>query len=100
MKSSTLLLLSHVLIVNCVCADVVSWRNGGNGLYPESTAPFKWNDKSNILWKVDTPIKGNAAPIIVGDKLFYTAEPADLICVDARNGKELWRTSNSFEDVI
>ena len=92
MKPSTLLLLSLTVATNVVLADVASWRNGGNGLYPESTAPLEWNDESNILWKVDTPVKGNAAPIIIGHKLFYTAEPADLICVDARTGKELWRT--------
>lgn len=100
MKSFTQLLLSIAVTASGVSADVRSWRNGGHGLYPETTAPLEWNDERNILWKVDTPIKGNAAPIIVGDKLFYTAEPADLICVDARSGKELWRTSNSFEDVI
>lgn len=100
MKSTILICIITFLCDLRVQADVTSWRNGGNGLYPETTAPLEWNDKSHILWKVDTPIKGNAAPIIVGDKLFYTAEPADLICVDARSGKELWRTSNSFEDVI
>ena len=42
---------------------------------------------------------GNASPIIVGDKLFYTAEPAELIGVDASSGKELWRSSNALEDV-
>lgn len=100
MKSPILPLLCLTIATSGLFADVTSWRNGGNGLYPDTTAPLDWEKKRNILWKVDTPVKGNAAPIIVGSKLFYTAEPADLICVDAATGKELWRTSNSLEDVI
>ncbi|MDA0348907.1 MAG: PQQ-binding-like beta-propeller repeat protein [Verrucomicrobia bacterium] len=100
MKFSTLLPLGLSLAANNLSADVTSWRNGGFGLYPDTTAPIDWDNQDNVLWKIDTPIRGNATPIVVGQKLFYTAEPGDLICADANTGKTLWRTSNSFEDVI
>lgn len=87
-------------LLSLLSADVTSWRNGGNGLYPNTTAPIDWDKKDSVLWKVETPVWGNARPIIVGDKLFYTAEPAELICADAKTGKTLWQTTNSLEDVI
>ena len=46
------------------------------------------------------PFGANACPLIVGDKLFYTAEPTELICAEAATGQVLWKTSNSYEDVV
>lgn len=79
--------------------DIVSWRNGGNGIFSNVSAPTQWDDPSNLLWKIDTPMWGNACPVLIGDKLVYTSEPAQLICVDARNGNLLWEVSNGYEDV-
>src|SRR6185295_13343223 len=36
-----------------------------------------------------------AMPIIVGDRIFVTAEPCDLVCIDKASGKILWIRSNS-----
>ena len=100
MKFPKSLLIPSLFLLPSLSADVTSWRNGGNDLYPGTSAPINWDDRDSILWKVETPVWGNARPIIVGDKLFYTAEPAELICADANTGNTLWQTSNSLEDVI
>ncbi|MCZ6673640.1 MAG: PQQ-binding-like beta-propeller repeat protein [Verrucomicrobia bacterium] len=99
MKSSTLFLSCLLLAANSLSSDVTSWRNGGYGLYPDATPPLYWEDPASILWQVPTPIRGNACPLLIGNKLFYTAEPTELICADARTGKVLWQRSNSYEDV-
>ena len=31
-------------------ADVLSWRNGGQGLYPDSTAPLDWDQPASLLF--------------------------------------------------
>ena len=99
-RFTTSLIILFGLIVSGRSADVTSWRNGGNGLYPNARPPLQWDDPSNILWKIDTPVWGNACPVLIGDRLIFTAEPADLICIDSKTGKLLWKTSNAYEDVI
>jgi outer membrane protein assembly factor BamB len=96
----TVVTLLLVAFSKTALADVTSWRNGGYGLYPDAKAPIDWADDKNILWKIETPIWGNASPLIIGDRLIYTAEPTELICVDANTGKILWQNSNSYEDVL
>ena len=93
----TLTLLASALHLS---ADVISYRNGGYGLYPETTAPIDWENEKNVHWKTEIPVRGNACPLLIEGKLYYTAEPAELICADASSGKILWQTSNSYEDVL
>jgi len=100
MRAAALTTLTILLIALLCPADVLSWRNGGLGLYPKSTAPLAWNDPAAIWWKVPTPIKANACPILVGDRLIYTTEPAGLVCASAQTGQTLWTASNAYEDII
>lgn len=73
--------------------------NGGNDLYSGARPSLQWDDSENILGQIDTPAWGNACPILIGNRLIYTAEPADLICADSKTGKLLWQDSNAYEDV-
>lgn len=57
--------------------------------------PIRYEDK-NILWATPLPERTNASPIIVGDRVFTPAEPDELICLDKRTGKVLWRRINGF----
>jgi outer membrane protein assembly factor BamB len=100
MKSPALLFTSLLLFSINLRADVTSWRNGGFGLYPNTASPLDWGKETNILWKIETPIRGNACPLLIGDRLIFSAEPAELICADAKTGKILWQSSNSYEDVL
>ncbi|MAM90799.1 MAG: hypothetical protein CMI15_04910 [Opitutaceae bacterium] len=80
-------------------ADVISWRNGSQGLYAGSQVPTNWEDERAVKWKIDTPQWGNASPILIDNKLIFTEEPATLVCVDSESGDLLWRVSNDYEDV-
>ncbi len=81
-------------------ADIPSWRNDGNGLYPAARAATDWGDPSRLAWETPLPSRSNGCPILVGGKLFFTAEPATLVCADAKSGKILWQKSNEYADLI
>ena len=56
---------------NLSTRDWPSWRGPtANGIAPkEAQPPLKWDDKTNILWKVELPGPGSATPIIIGDQV-------------------------------
>jgi outer membrane protein assembly factor BamB len=69
-------------------------------------APADYVD-SNVAWRLPLPGvtggfygggTGCSAPVIVGDRLYLTSEPHDLICVNKEDGRVLWvRTSSYFD---
>jgi outer membrane protein assembly factor BamB len=86
----------------------VGWRGDGSGRYPGATPPMSWERRTNgngyttkgIAWMTPLPNSGVATPIVVGEKIFLTAEVSDLICLDKRTGKILWIRSNpEFESL-
>lgn len=78
-------------------ADIVGWRNDGTSRFPDAHPPLTWSAESNIVWKTKLPNLGNSSPIMVGKRIFVCAEPATLICLDARNGVILWTATNTYE---
>ncbi len=91
----------------------VGFRGDGNGYFPGATPVAEWREGTvgtakdersevlvltdkkahNIVWKTEMPSWANTQPIVVGDRVFTTAEPNMLLCVDARTGKVLWTAS-------
>ena len=53
-------------------------------------------DRKNIVWMTLLPDRSNAAPIVVGDKLFVVAEPDELLCIDKNTGKVLWNALHNY----
>jgi len=54
--------------------------------------------EKNIAWIAPMPGLTQAMPIVVGDKIFTTAHPYNLVCVEKKTGKILWVRSNSPYD--
>ncbi len=81
-----------------VCADVVSWRNDGQGKYPEATPPLNWSD--NIAWETPLENTSNGSPILIGNKLFLCQEPSTLVCVDSQSGEVIWNRENERVDLL
>lgn len=86
----------------------VGWRGDGSGRYPGATPPTTWERKrtadgyatKNILWAAPLPNTGVSTPIVVGDRIFVTCEPSDLLCLDKATGRVLWvRSTPEFEAV-
>jgi hypothetical protein len=75
----------------------LGWRGDGSGQYPAAAPVAKWSAKEHVLWKSEIGT-GSSSPIVVGPRLFITAEPSLLICLEAETGKELWRKIHDTAD--
>lgn len=53
-----------------------------------------------IAWMTPIPSPGSSAPVIMGDRLFFTAESGSLYCVNKADGKILWVRSLSYYDFV
>jgi outer membrane protein assembly factor BamB len=98
------------------------WRGPlATGVAPNGNPPTRWDEKTNIKWKVELPGKGSATPVVWGDRVFVvTAVPTDrkgdpdkrpkndpsftqktkapdnyyqflVLCFDRENGKLRWK---------
>lgn len=62
-------------------------------------APYEYENK-NVAWTCAMPGTSNASPIVVGDKIFSTAETYDLACINKADGKILWVRSANYFDTL
>lgn len=81
-------------------AAPAGWRTDGTGRYPDATPPMEWATNKNVRWATPLAAWGNATPVIAGKKLFITAEPHTLLCLDADTGEILWTASNHAYEAI
>jgi outer membrane protein assembly factor BamB len=84
----------------------------GDGTSTARNVPLTWSESNNIAWKVAAPGRGRSSPVVVEDRIWLTtaleqgvirtniksddmqtAEHVTLqaVCLDATQGKELWR---------
>ena len=86
----------------------IGWRGDGSGKFLGATGPLSWERKAEgdgyttkgIVWMAPLPNIGVSCPIVVGNKIFITCEPNDLVCLDKLTGKILWIRSNpEFESL-
>ena len=96
----------------------VGFRGDGNGYFPGATPVTEWREGTaawitedkhqvpllldrrahNVVWKIELPSWANSQPIVAGDRVFVTAEPNLLVCVDACSGRVLWsQAANPWE---
>lgn len=72
------------------------WRGPrGDGTSHETGLAIDWSPSENIAWKVETPGRGHASPVIWGDHIFLAAaneerEERILCALDRRDGALLW----------
>ena len=76
----------------------VGWRGDGSGVYPNTTPPTQWSTTENILWETPMSAESNAIPVVVGDRVFVTAEPRTLMALNAMDGRLLWEREITFVD--
>ncbi len=66
------------------------WRRDGSGTFDASHPPRHWSPTSNVVWKTPMPSWSNGSPALRGDRIFVTAEPDRLLCLDRATGTILW----------
>ncbi len=71
----------------------IGYRGDTCGRFPTATAPINWKveDGQGLVWKVEMAARSVGGLIVVADKVFTQAEPDTLMCLNAVDGKELWR---------
>lgn len=85
------------LTIKLVAPDKSQWNDLAFFLRLADVADAKY-DRKKILWMTPLPDRSNGAPVVVGGKVFVTAEPDELICIDAASGKILWNATNTYYD--
>jgi len=70
----------------------VGFRGDGSGRFPGATPPVAWDlaKGTGVKWNVAIPGKSVSSVIVVGKKVFATASPHHVVCLDAETGKQLW----------
>jgi outer membrane protein assembly factor BamB len=75
------------------------FRGDGSGRYPEARPPLEWSSTRNVLWSAKIGPNKYSSPVVVEGRIFLVAEPAQLVCVDAADGRILWQRSNGYADL-
>lgn len=85
-----------ISINNLYGQNSTGWRgDNGNGLVENFNNPDDWPGELNKNWQIKVG-EGDGSPVLLNEKLFVfvKADNAEtVICIDAADGKELWRTA-------
>jgi outer membrane protein assembly factor BamB len=74
------------------------WRGPSrNGIAAAPTAPVKFSDSDNVLWKAPVPGRGHSSPIVVGNQVILSTatkspQVQSVLAFDRKTGRELWKT--------
>lgn len=67
-----------------------------SGVSDEKDLPVSWGPGENVKWKIETPGRSVASPVVFGKKVFITSSSGvrndrlHVQCIDADTGKLLW----------
>jgi outer membrane protein assembly factor BamB len=78
---------------------IAGWRGDGSGRFPNATPPTEWSETKNIRWRTQIGANKFSSPVLAAGRIYVTADPAWLVCVNAADGKILWKKSNDFSDL-
>ncbi|MEI7733773.1 MAG: PQQ-binding-like beta-propeller repeat protein, partial [Verrucomicrobiota bacterium] len=89
------LILLQLLPATLPAADWPCWRGpDGLGVSTEKSLPVQWGKDKNIAWKTALPGKGASSPVIVGNRVYLTAQPTNLslhvLAISRERGEILW----------
>ena len=98
--SITLLLFP---ILDISAGNWPSWRgdNAGSGITSENNLPLEWDQKKNVIWRIDLPDRGNSTPAIWGDRILVNQAVKDtnfrgVMCFSKKDGKLLWEKGATY----
>ena len=95
-------ILTLFLVTQLLAQDWPQWRGSNrDGKVKGFTAPDEWPLELAQQWKVIVGT-GDATPALVGNKLYLFTRQGNqevILCLDADNGKELWRNQYQAQEV-
>lgn len=80
--------------------DVPGFRGDGTGRFPSARPPKSWSDEANVIWKTPLPGRSYASPVLANGRLFVTAEPKTVLCVDSQSGEILWKQEVGYREAL
>lgn len=101
--------LASLLVLGLTTSDLLGfefapsdwpWWRGPNydGSVTTVESPItKWDETTNIAWRVPVPGRGHASPIVVGSQVFlptadHDRELQSVLCFDRQTGERQWET--------
>ena len=96
MKLPSLVLISiGLLTASALATDWPCWRGAdGLGVSPDAGFPTDWSRTHHVTWSVPVPGKGASSPIVVGNRVYLTAQTADtglhVLAIDRSTGAITW----------
>ncbi|HEV3117581.1 MAG TPA: PQQ-binding-like beta-propeller repeat protein, partial [Gemmataceae bacterium] len=94
------ILLSGLMVTSAFAAAPVGWRSDGTGTYPDADPPTEWSETKNVVWKTKLPGNSFGSPLVLEKQIFVVSDPAEMLCINAVDGKIIWQRSHSLEDVF
>ncbi|MGE5293948.1 MAG: PQQ-binding-like beta-propeller repeat protein [Solirubrobacterales bacterium] len=97
----TVLMLLLAIVVSARADNWPRFRGpNGQGVSDDKTIPVKWSEQ-DIRWKIVLLGGGHSSPVVWDGRVFVTSADektltGTLLCVDAANGRELWRKEHSL----
>lgn len=79
---------------------VVGWRGDGTGCFHDCSPPTSWSKREQVAWQAKMPGPSYSSPIVVGHHVFTLAEPGELLCVQASDGKICWQRSHGYDEIF
>jgi len=90
-----------ILGVALLCAQAGRTEvHGYRADYSDAEPPTNWTRRVNVRWTAYLPSVGGSNPIILGERLYVTAEPDRLLCLDTEDGEQVWEQRNSLHTVL
>jgi outer membrane protein assembly factor BamB len=93
------LLVVCFFIANAGMVNAQNWKgwrgNNRNGTVAGFTKPAAWPSQLNKIWEIKVGL-GDASPVMANNKIFLhvkTDTTEVVLCLDAANGKEIWRSN-------
>ncbi|MEM7475698.1 MAG: PQQ-binding-like beta-propeller repeat protein [Planctomycetota bacterium] len=73
----------------------------GTGIVSQCNVPIPWQ-QTDIAWTIPLAGGGNGSPVIKGEQIYIQSADANtgkrnLMCIDAKSGKQLWQKSEPLE---
>lgn len=96
MKTTAFSVIALLVVAQISSANWIQFRGQHNNgiVHTDVDLPTKWDEDTNIVWKVPTEHKGWSTPVIWGNQIWITAATDDgkdmfVYCYNADNGELL-----------
>jgi len=90
--------------LNLSAGNWPSWRGdlAGSGSTTETNLPLEWDQKKNVVWRIDLPDRGNSTPVIWKNQVFINQAVKDtdfrgVMCLNKKDGSLMWKKGVTYK---